>query len=141
MSLPFATRPVTVDCVVFAGEAVVLIKRGNEPFKDFYALPGGFVEPGETLEEACRREMLEETGLAVVNLRMTGVYSDPQRDVLRHTVAVAFLAEADVAALRAGDDAAHVELVRDWRGLPLAFDHHRIIEDAINLYTSGIRNP
>ncbi len=130
MTLQFPTRPVTIDCVVFSGDAVVLIKRGNEPFKDQYALPGGFVELNESVEEACRRETLEETGLVVRDLVMIGVYSDPSRDTFRHTVAVAFLAEADLSTLKAGDDAKSVELVSDWRTLPLAFDHKRIIEDA-----------
>jgi 8-oxo-dGTP diphosphatase len=130
MALQFPTRPVTVDCVVFEGDAVVLIKRGHEPFKDHYALPGGFVEPNETVEDACRRETFEETGLAVGNLRMIGVYSEPSRDEFRHTIAVAFLAEADTSTLKAGDDAKAVEIVKNWRNLPLSFDHKHIIEDA-----------
>jgi 8-oxo-dGTP diphosphatase len=130
MSLPFPTRPVTVDCVVFHEDAVVLIKRGHEPFKDHYALPGGFVEPNETVEAACLRETLEETGLVVDRLKMIGVYSEPSRDAIRHTVAVAFLAEADLSTLKAGDDAKSVELVRNWRDVSLAFDHRQIIEDA-----------
>ncbi len=131
MTLPFPTRPVTVDCVVFEGDAVVLIKRGHEPFKDHYALPGGFVELNETVEDACKRETLEETGLGVRNLKPVGVYSEPSRDTFRHTVAVAFLAEADLSTLEAGDDAKSVELVENWRELPLAFDHRQIIEDAL----------
>ncbi len=128
--MQFPTRPVTVDCVVFAGDAVVLIKRGHEPFKGSYALPGGFVDQNESVEEACRRETLEETGLVVRNMRMLGVYSDPARDTFRHTVAIAFTAEADLSTMIAGDDAAYVELVEDWKSLPLAFDHMEIIEDA-----------
>lgn len=142
MALSFPTRPLTVDCVVFDNDAVVLIKRGHEPFKDHYALPGGFVDVNETVEEACKREMLEETGLVVHNLKMIGVYSDPKRDELRHTVAVAFLADADLSTLKAGDDASHVELVREWRSLPLAFDHRKIIEDAWDLVNHrGLRGP
>ena len=133
MILKFPTRPVTVDCVVFHDDEVVLIKRGHEPFKEHYALPGGFVELDETVESACAREALEETGLVVSNLRMIGVYSEPSRDTFRHTVAVAFLAEANVSTLKAGDDASHVELVKDWHNLPLAFDHKRIVEDAWRL--------
>lgn len=133
MSLPFPTRPVTVDCVVFDRDAVVLIKRGHEPFKDCYALPGGFVEPNETVEAACMRETLEETGLVAVALKMVGVYSDPSRDAIRHTIAIAFLAEADIATLKAGDDAVSVEVVHNWREIPLAFDHKKIIEDAWRL--------
>lgn len=130
MNLQFPIRPVTVDCVVFDGEAVVLIKRGHEPFKGCYALPGGFVELDETAEDACQREVLEETGLIVKSLEMIGVYSEPTRDEQRHTVAVVFLAEADLSTLKAGDDATLVELINDWRNLTLAFDHKQIIEDA-----------
>lgn len=130
MTLPFPTRPVTVDCVLFDGDAVLLIKRGHEPFKDHYALPGGFVEPDESVEVACRREALEETGLVVKDLNMIGVYSDPSRDTARHTIAVAFLAVADFSNMKAGDDAESVELRADWRNLPLAFDHKQIIKDA-----------
>jgi 8-oxo-dGTP diphosphatase len=130
MTLRFPTRPVTVDCVVFDGEAVVLIKRGHEPFKDYFALPGGFVDLNESVEEACKRELLEETGLVAKNLKMISVYSEPSRDRYRHTVSVTFLAEADLSSLKAGDDAASVELVKDWRSASLAFDHKQIIEDA-----------
>ena len=133
MSLPFPTRPVTIDCVVFKDDAVILIKRLHEPFKGHYALPGGFVEINETVEQSCKRETLEETGLVVTNLKMIGVYSDPKRDEQRHTIAVAFLAEADVSMLKAGDDASQVELVKGWREVPLAFDHKQVIEDAWNL--------
>jgi 8-oxo-dGTP diphosphatase len=141
MSLPFPTRPVTVDCVVFDGESVVLIKRGHEPFKDYYALPGGFVEPNESVEDACRRETLEETGLVVERLKMIGVYSEPSRDAIRHTVAVAFFAEANISTLKAGDDAKSVELVENWRDLPIAFDHKKIIEDAWRMKSDQSLNP
>ncbi len=130
MTLQFPTRPITIDCVVFSDDAVVLIKRGHEPFKDHYALPGGFVELNETVEAACSRETFEETGLIITNVRMIGVYSEPSRDEFRHTVAVAFLADADLSTLKAGDDAKSVELVTNWRELPLAFDHKKILEDA-----------
>jgi 8-oxo-dGTP diphosphatase len=137
MTLRFPTRPVTIDCVVFDGEAVVLIKRGYEPFKDHYALPGGFVDLNESAEEACKRELLEETGLVAEHLHMIGVYSESSRDPFRHTVSVAFLAEAELSDLRAGDDAASVELVKNWRSLALAFDHKEIIEDAWALNHRG----
>jgi 8-oxo-dGTP diphosphatase len=121
----------TVDCVI-TGEAgeIVLIRRNHAPFKDSYALPGGFVEVGETVEEACRREIKEETNLELYDLRLVGVYSDPERDPRGHVVSVAFTAQADLAQLRAGDDAAQAEVVKNWRDHPLAFDHRRIIEDA-----------
>ncbi len=128
-------RPfLTVDCVVFHGKAVVLIRRAHDPFKGWYALPGGFVEVGETVEDACRREIREETGLVVKDLRLIGVYSDPARDPRRHTVSVAFLAQADISSLKAGDDASAAELVADWQHAEIAFDHHKILSDAWQLY-------
>ncbi len=120
----------TTDCVVFKGNAAVLIRRGNLPFKGFYALPGGFVEDGEKVEEACKREALEETGLELENLRLIGAYATPGRDPRGRTVTFAFLADADLAKLKAGDDAASVELVEDWEKESLAFDHMTILQDA-----------
>ena len=131
-------RPfLTVDCVVFHGNEVVLIRRAHDPFKGWYALPGGFVEAGETVEDACRRETREETGLDVTDLRLIGVYSDPARDPRRHTVSVAFLGRADISSLEAGDDAASAELVADWQHVRIAFDHKKILADAWRLYNQG----
>lgn len=131
MALP-KTPALTTDCVIFDGKGrVLVIRRGNPPFKGGYALPGGFVEIGETVEEACRREVLEEVGLTVGDLRLIGVYSDPARDPRGHTVSVAFLTVLPgVSAPKAGSDAKSVEWVRDWRNLPLAFDHAQILADA-----------
>ena len=128
-------RPfLTVDCVVFHDNAVVLIRRAHDPFKGWYALPGGFVEVGETVEDACRRETLEETGLVVEDLRLIGVYSDPSRDPRRHTVSVAFLGRADISSLKAGDDASSAEPVVDWQRAQIAFDHQKILADAWRMY-------
>jgi 8-oxo-dGTP diphosphatase len=133
-------RPfLTVDCVVFHDNAVVLIRRAHEPFRGWYALPGGFVEVGETVEDACRRETREETGLVVEDLRLIGVYSDPARDPRRHTVSVAFLGRADLASLKAGDDAGSAELVADWRHAEMAFDHKKILSDAWRLHQDDQR--
>ena len=123
----------TTDCVVFNDGAVVLIRRGNVPFKGSYALPGGFVEDGESVEDACKREALEETGLELENLRLIGAYATPGRDPRGRTVTFAFLADADLAKLKAGDDAASVELVEDWQNESLAFDHMTILQDAKKL--------
>ncbi len=121
----------TVDCVITdEAEDIVLIRRKHEPFKDSYALPGGFEEVGETVEDACRREVKEETNLELYDMRLVGVYSDPGRDPRGHVVSVAFTARADLAQLRAGDDAAQAEVIGNWRDHPLAFDHRLIIEDA-----------
>lgn len=123
----------TTDCIIFKGESVVLIRRKNPPFKGSYALPGGFVEEDETVEAACAREAKEETGLDVQQLRLVGVYSAPGRDPRGRTVSIAFLAEADIAGLQAGDDAAEAELVDNWQEEELAFDHKKILLEAVKL--------
>lgn len=134
-----ATPALTVDCAIFDAQGrVLLIRRKNEPFKGGYALPGGFVDVGETVEAACRREVLEETGLTVTKLELVGVYSDPGRDPRGHTVSVAFLAKLEAPAVpRAGDDAAAVQWVADWRAETLAFDHVKILEDAQKSRAAG----
>jgi 8-oxo-dGTP diphosphatase len=132
----FKSPALAADCVIFHKDAVVLVKRKYDPFKGMYALPGGGVEIGETVEEACIREMQEEIGVQVENLRMIGVYSEPDRDPRLHVVSVAFMADADVSQLKAGSDAAEVELVENWRDCDLAFDHREIIEDALKLAKS-----
>jgi len=135
--MPFpATPALTTDCVVFDERGyVLLIRRGNEPFKGSYALPGGFVDVGERVEDSCRRELSEETGLHVGELRLIGVYSDPSRDPRGHTCSVAYLARVGRAEVTAGDDAAAAEWVADWRREKLAFDHAQIIADAEKLHS------
>lgn len=118
----------TVDILIeIPGRGVVLIQRKYPPHG--WALPGGFVEVGETLEAAARREALEETGLAVELLRQFHTYSDPDRDPRGHTVSTVFLARA-TGEPRAADDAAAVAVFPlDALPSPLAFDHARILED------------
>lgn len=121
----------TVDAVVFDRLGrLLLIKRANHPFAGQYALPGGFVDYGETVEAAARRELLEETGVTTSSLQLVGVYSDPKRDPRGHTVSVAFLMTVDTAKPEAGDDAAAAEFVTRWQDLKLAFDHNQIASDA-----------
>jgi 8-oxo-dGTP diphosphatase len=129
------TPALTTDCAIFDNEhRVLLIKRKNEPFKDSYALPGGFVDIGETVEAACRREVQEEVGIEIRELHLVGIYSDPKRDPRGHTVSIAYLAVLPRAlAPRAGSDADAPEWVPDWRKLSLAFDHAKIIGDAERL--------
>jgi 8-oxo-dGTP diphosphatase len=123
-----------VDIVVLdAAGRLLMIRRRCEPFKDQFALPGGFVEIGETLEQAGSRELMEETHLKARTLRLVGVYSDPSRDPRGHTCSVAFLAEVEASEPVAGDDAEAVSWVSDWGDLKLAFDHRRIIADALKL--------
>ncbi len=138
MPLP-KTPALTVDCVVVDPRGrVLLIRRRNEPFKGAYALPGGFVDIGETVEAACRRELLEETGLKAGALRLVGVYSDPARDPRGHTVSVVYLTElAGEVEPRAGSDAAGAEWVADWRNETLAFDHAQVLADAEALLSAS----
>lgn len=111
---------------------MLLIQRKNAPFKGKYALPGGFVEIGETTEAAARRELQEETGLKVGQLHLVGVYSEPKRDPRGHTIAIAYVAVTTRSAkVRGGDDAATAAFVSDWRRLTLAFDHGKIVRDAV----------
>lgn len=137
MAMP-NTPHLTTDCVVRDNRGrILLIRRKNEPFKGAYALPGGFVDIGETVEAACRREAFEETGLEVGELHLVGVYSDPGRDPRGHTVSIAYLALLGQAATpKAGSDAEAAEWIEDWRSLELAFDHARIIADAERITTT-----
>ena len=135
------TPALTVDCVIFdpAGR-VLLIRRRNDPFKGALALPGGFVDIGETVEAGCRREVREETGLQVSGLRLIGIYSDPDRDPRGHTASAVFLARLPAnSPPKAGDDAAAAKWVRDWRAHRLAFDHAKILEDAEKFQGTVVR--
>ena len=129
-------RPwLSADNVVFDREGrLLLIRRGNPPFKGKFALPGGFVDVGETVEAAALRELREETGVVGSIVRLVGVYSDPKRDPRHHTISVAFLVRIDSGSTPvARDDAAEAAFRADWRDLPLAFDHRRIVQEAARL--------
>ncbi len=130
-------RPrIGADCIVRVGGYVVLIERRYPPLG--WALPGGLVEEGETVETAVRREVREETGLELEGLRLFGVYSDPDRDERFDCVSVVFTAEGH-GCLRAGDDAGSVKLVElsELGKLKLAFDHARILADYVVAVGSG----
>lgn len=116
----------TVDVIIETGEGILLIQRKNPPYG--WALPGGFVDYGETLETAARREALEETGMTVTSLRLLGCYSDPARDPRRHTISTVYIAEATGAPV-AGDDAAEIAFFPPDRLPELCFDHAMILAD------------
>ena len=116
-----------MDTIIELPAGIVLIKRRNPP--PGWALPGGFVDYGETVEAAAVREAHEETGLRVTLTRLFGVYSDPRRDPRRHTIAIVFVAMA-VGVPVAGDDAAEAEVfTENALPVPLAFDHDQIMRD------------
>jgi len=121
----------TVDGVVLRGGEVLLIRRGTPPFEGAYALPGGFVRVGETVEAAVLREVREETGIAGRIVRLVGVYSNPRRDPRGHTVSIAFLIEPVSGTPVGGDDAAEARFFPIDALPDLAFDHRRIVEDAV----------
>lgn len=128
------TPALATDCVVIDAKGrVLLIRRGHPPFKGKLALPGGFVEIGETVEEACRRELMEETGIKAGRLHLVGVYSDPKRDPRGHTCAAVFLTRVGTGTATAGDDAADAQWVERVPRGELAFDHDKILADARRL--------
>lgn len=121
----------TVDAVLLKADGVLLVRRGREPFKGEWALPGGFVEVGERMEDAVRRELVEETGLKGDIVDLLGVYSDPKRDPRGHTVTVVYLLKVSgIVDVRAGDDAAEAKWFPLDKLPDLAFDHARILDDA-----------
>jgi 8-oxo-dGTP diphosphatase len=121
----------TVDVVIeFPDGAILFVKRGNEPFRSQWALPGGFVEYGEVVEQAAVREAKEETNLDIRLDGLIGVYSDPQRDPRGHTVSIVFRATPVGGEPKAASDAAEVLITKDYQELELAFDHRTIVSDA-----------
>ena len=118
---------VTVDGLILLDQKMVAIRRGNDPFRGMPALPGGFVELGETTPEAVVREVREETGLETKVTRLVGVFSDPNRDPRGHTVGIAYALEAIGGRLNAGSDAEAIVLVDPEEPPRLAFDHNEIV--------------
>jgi ADP-ribose pyrophosphatase YjhB (NUDIX family) len=117
----------TVDIIIECRNGIVLIERKNPPFG--WALPGGFVDYGETLESAAVREAMEETSLRVHLVDQLFTYSDPDRDPRHHTVSTVFIATAQNSP-KAADDAVNAGIFTE-AGLPtpLVFDHPRILKD------------
>lgn len=130
----FANPAPTTDVIIHdPARGIVLIRRANPPLG--YALPGGFIDEGEQVEHAARREMREETGLDVRLAGVLGVYSRPHRDPRFHTMTVVFVGEVDADAVpAAGDDAASAAFFPlDALPSPLAFDHADIIRDFMDV--------
>src|SRR4051812_44717105 len=106
---------IAVDSVVFDSEGrLLLIRRKEQPFQGQFALPGGFLGYGESVEQGGARELTEETGLHATSQRLVGVYSAPDRDPRGHVISIAYLTEVSHFEPRAADDAASAEFVEDW---------------------------
>ncbi|WP_425342789.1 NUDIX domain-containing protein [Methanobacterium petrolearium] len=124
----------TVDAVITAEDGkIIFIRRKNPPYQGSWAFPGGFVEYGETVEEAVLREVKEETGISIEIQDLLGVYSDPERDPRGHMITVCFLATKTEGDLKADTDAEEVSSFTPHEALEmdLAFDHHEILKDAL----------
>jgi len=129
----FSSRPATVDTIVLnSRKEVLLVQRGIPPYKGYWALPGGFIEPKEAAEDAAARETKEETGLQIRITRILGVYSSPTRDP-RHTIAIAFFGKVIGGKLKGGDDAADARWFPLSKLPKLAFDHAQMLRDAKKL--------
>ena len=131
----FPHPAVATDCVVFGFDGrtlrILLIRRGVEPFKDLWAFPGGFLRMDETVEECALRELVEETGLELTQMKQLGVFSDIARDPRERVISVAFYALAKSAEVRGGDDAALAQWFTIDEVPHLAFDHDYILRQAM----------
>lgn len=119
-----------VDVIISSDAGVVLIKRGHDPYKGMWALPGGFVRYGEKVENAAVREAREETGLRVRLRKVVGVYSNPKRDPRGHVVSVCFLGEKVGGGLKSTKEVMEAQIFEDIPWKKLAFDHARMLRDA-----------
>ena len=126
----------TVDTVIFnkflnEKKKFVLIKRKHNPFKNHWAIPGGFVDYGETVEHAAIRESKEETGIDIELKRLFNIYSNPDRDPRTHTITIVYLATGNTQDIEAGSDAKEAMLCsfKELSTLKIAFDHEKILTD------------
>ena len=129
----------TVDIILQKGSYILLIKRKNEPFKDYFALPGGFVNEGESVEAAVKREAMEEISLEIEPIDILGVYSNPERDPRRHILTIVFVGTIIKGMPNPRDDSSEIEWVRldDIQKKNLAFDHKQILSDYIEWRRAG----
>jgi ADP-ribose pyrophosphatase YjhB (NUDIX family) len=129
----------TVDAIIQKSSFLLVIKRQNGPYKDTFALPGGFVDEGETVEEALIREVFEETSLEIHPIEILGVYSNPKRDPRGHMITVVFITIMHGGEPNAGDDAKELHWIPldNINNIDFAFDHKLIIKDYINWRNSG----
>lgn len=129
---------ITVDTVIFdessdENKKFILIQRKNDPFKNQWAIPGGFVEYGETVENTAIRESKEETGIDIELKRLFNVYSKSDRDPRGHTITIVYLATGNVSDMKADTDARDIQLCsfEELSSLKIAFDHEKILTDIL----------
>jgi 8-oxo-dGTP diphosphatase len=131
----------TVDIILERDSNLLMVRRKNDPFKDHLSLPGGFVNEGEPVEDAMKREAMEETSLEVHPIDILGVYSDPTRDPRKHIMTVVFIGIIVGGRIRAGDDAASIEWIKladfERQQHQIAFDHAQILHDYYHWKASG----
>ena len=120
-----------IDVIIEKDDKIALIERGVEPFKGMLAIPGGYIEYGETVEHAAVREAKEETSLDVKLISLLGVYSNPKRDPRKKSIAIAFIGKPIGGKLKAGDDAADAFWfkINKIESKEFAFDHKKILTD------------
>ena len=131
---------ITTDIFIFDDNFnFILIKRKNDPYKDCWALPGGFVEYGESVESAAVREAKEETNIDVELKDLVNVYSKPDRDPRGHTITIAFTAKGNFSDGKADDDASDIAIfsLEKLDEIDIAFDHKQIIRDCLNKAKNG----
>jgi 8-oxo-dGTP diphosphatase len=126
-------RPFACDGILIENGKLLLVKRAKEPDLGKWAVPGGRIEENETAEECLKREFKEETGLDVEPVKLIGIYSDPARDP-RKIIGAAYITRRTGGEIKAGDDAGEVKWFKlDELPSEMAFDHRKIIKDAIAL--------
>jgi ADP-ribose pyrophosphatase YjhB (NUDIX family) len=129
----------TVDAIIQKSSSILLVKRKKDPYKNQFALPGGFVNEGETIEEAIEREVYEETSLKIHPIDILGVYSDPTRDPRGHMMTVVFIVLIIKGIATAGDDAKEISWIpiEKINEIKIAFDHKLVIRDYLRWKREG----
>ncbi len=127
---------VAVDAIVLKNKSILLIRRRKEPYKGFYALPGGFIECGESCEEAIKREVYEEVGINIKILDLLGVYSNPERDPRGHVISICYVTMYESGELKESEEAENIKFfnIEEALNQKLAFDHKKILEDFVRKY-------
>jgi 8-oxo-dGTP diphosphatase len=126
----FRSPSLATDGLIVEEQGILLAKRSREPFKDKWCLPGGFVDYGEKVEDALKREFKEETGLEVEPIEIIGVYSDPNRDPRKHVVNISWLVRRTGGEMKPLDATSDIKFFRKIRASELAFDHAKVLKDA-----------